>query len=229
MQAGKTEGFSNYVTFETTGQLREPSWTQNPKPEEENEEEEEVKRSKCSCSWRSGYSCWQEIKKPVQCSWMIHTVSSEFFFWKKGFGQSSCKDSVAQSLQLLASCLQTLNAPPSDSQHFAAHEMMMSKQASSSSHPICAQSSLACFRNRICTRETSGMQPHGFYLPQGFQSTICMITRSIASRYHQLHHPANLLSTIPWTILNFCIMHFGNVPKSQVSPKKSKRWTLSWI
>jgi hypothetical protein len=29
---------------------------------------------------------------------------------------------------------------------------MMSKQASSSSHPICAQSSLACFRNRICTR-----------------------------------------------------------------------------
>jgi hypothetical protein len=107
--------------------------------------------------------------------------------------------------------------------------MMMSKQASSSSHPICAQSSLACFRNRICTRETSGMQPHGFYLPQGFQSTICMITRSIASRYHQLHHPANLLSTIPWTILNFCIMHFGNVPKSQVSPKKSKRWTLSWI
>ncbi len=50
MQAGKTEGFSNYVTFETTGQLRESSWTQNPKPEEENEEEEEeeeAKRSKC--------------------------------------------------------------------------------------------------------------------------------------------------------------------------------------
>jgi hypothetical protein len=46
----------------------------------------------------------------VQCSWMIHTVSSKFFFWKKGFGQSSCnKDSVAQSLQLLASCLQTLS------------------------------------------------------------------------------------------------------------------------
>jgi hypothetical protein len=59
MQAGKTEGFSNYVTFETTGQqLRESSRTQNPKPEEENEEgEEEAKRSKCSCSWRSGYSC----------------------------------------------------------------------------------------------------------------------------------------------------------------------------
>jgi len=149
MQAGKTEGFSNYVTFETSGRLRESSWTQNPKPEEENEEEEEeAKRSKCSCS----YSCWQEIKKPVQCSWMIRTVSSEFFFWKKGFGQSSCKDSVAQSLQLLASRLQTPHALPSDSQHFAAHEMMMSKQASSSSHPICAQSSLACFRNRTWTQ-----------------------------------------------------------------------------
>lgn len=133
---------------------------------------------------------------------MICTVSSEFFLWKKGFGQSSCKDSVAQSLQLLASCLQTLHAPPSDSQHFAAREMMMSKQASSSSHP------------HLCTELSSMFQKQNLQLIN-IRDATKRILPSTGFSEHCLHDHRIKCKPPPWAALSskFAFYYTMNNPQ----------------